>query len=52
MLIYFLIISAGVGWAFFALFSEKFNHLDNIEKQFLKDYNERTHKTRTSRNSN
>jgi hypothetical protein len=31
-MIYFLIISAGVGFAFLALFSPWFNHLDDIEK--------------------
>jgi hypothetical protein len=30
-MIEFLIISAAVGWAFIALFSPWFNHLDNTE---------------------
>jgi len=31
-MIYFLIISFGVGWAMLALFSPWFNHLDDTEK--------------------
>jgi hypothetical protein len=31
-MIYFLIISFGIGWALFALFSPWFNHLDEKEK--------------------
>ena len=32
-MIEFLIISAAVGWALFALFSSQFNHLDNLENK-------------------
>lgn len=34
----FLIISLGIGWAFFALYSPKFNYLDEIEKN---EYNKK-----------
>jgi hypothetical protein len=33
----FLIISAAVGWALFALYSPVFNHLDNIENDNLRN---------------
>ena len=37
---YFIIMSAGVAWAMLALFSSKFNHLDNLEDDFYtKDKN-------------
>jgi len=37
-MIYLIIISAGVAWAMLALFSSKFNHLDNLgDDYYTKD---------------